>query len=75
MKSDKAPLIIDVQVNMFDEAMPVYNGDHLLQTVTGLIRQARSASMPVLFVRNNGSDHDPGGIYDQPFANDHHFRQ
>lgn len=62
MKSDKALLIIDVQVNMFDEAMPVYNGDHLLQTVTELIRQARLASAPVIFVRNNGSDHDP----DQP---------
>ena len=59
MKSDTALLIIDVQVNMFDEAMPVYDGDRLLQTVTGLIQQARSAGVPVIFVRNNGSDHDP----------------
>jgi nicotinamidase-related amidase len=59
MKSDKALLVIDVQANMFDEAMPVYNGDHLLQTVTRLIRQSRSAGVPVIFVRNNGSDHDP----------------
>jgi nicotinamidase-related amidase len=59
MKSDKALLVIDVQVNMFDEAMPVYNGDHLVQTVTRLIGQARSAGVSIIFVRNNGSDHDP----------------
>ncbi len=59
MNSDKALLVIDVQVNMFDEAMAVYDGDRLLQTLTGLIRQARSADVPVVFVRNNGSDQDP----------------
>lgn len=59
MDSNKALLIIDAQVNMFDEQMPIYDGARLLQTLASLVQQARAAGAPVIFVRNNGSANDP----------------
>jgi nicotinamidase-related amidase len=55
-----ALLIIDVQLGMFDERFPVFNGDDLLSTIQSLIHKARTAQMPIVFVQHNGKDeNDP----------------
>ncbi|GAK57000.1 acetyltransferase, GNAT [Candidatus Vecturithrix granuli] len=59
MKSTNALVIIDAQVNMFDDQMPVFDGDRVLMRLTQLIEQARSARIPVIFIRNNGIEGDP----------------
>jgi nicotinamidase-related amidase len=58
LTAKSALVVIDMQVVMFDESDPVYKGDALLTTVQTLIKQARTAGVPVIFVRH---DDGPGG--------------
>ncbi|TJY40987.1 cysteine hydrolase [Cohnella pontilimi] len=53
MKADTALLVIDVQVGMFSEAYPIYDGDGLLDRVNRLIVQARTSQVPVIYVQHN----------------------
>jgi nicotinamidase-related amidase len=55
MSSDTALMIIDVQMGMFDEDEPVYNGDKLLQTLSQLIERARDADVPIVYIQHNDS--------------------
>ncbi len=55
--TDKALLVIDVQVAMFDE--PVYRGEELLEKLGGLIAQARAANLPVLYVQHCSGPEEP----------------
>jgi nicotinamidase-related amidase len=57
-----ALVIVDTQVNMFDEAFSVYDGKHILETIRGLIDMARAAQADVIYIRNNG----PAGEPDEP---------
>ncbi len=58
--TEKAALVlIDVQANMFDPANPVEGAGPLLERLGGLLRRARDAGAPVVFVRNNGGPEDP----------------
>ena len=59
MNSDKALMIIDVQVGMFDESDPVYAGDNLLNTIKTLISNARQKGVSVVYVQHNG---EPGDL-------------
>lgn len=52
MSGKTALLVIDVQVSMFDESDPVYQGDALLTTIRTLIARAREAGVPVVYVRH-----------------------
>lgn len=52
-------LLIDVQVNQFDPACPVADGEQLLERVTDLLGRARAAKVPVILVRNCGGEVDP----------------
>jgi nicotinamidase-related amidase len=54
-----AILILDAQVNMFDEAQPVYEATDLLVCINSLVARARAAHIPILYVQNNGSAGDP----------------
>ncbi len=54
-----ALLMIDTQANMFDPAHPVVDSVALLERLRGLLERARSAGVPVFFVRNNGGEDDP----------------
>ncbi len=56
MDSQTALLIIDVQLGMFDESDPVYDGPELLEKIKTLIGQARSAGVPVIYVQHNDRD-------------------
>lgn len=57
MKS--ALLVIDVQVNMFDNGAAVHNAHKLLETVGRMITQARVVQVPVIYVQHNGKPGDP----------------
>ena len=57
-----ALLILDAQVNMFDEAFPVYAPLELLEVLISLISRAHTAGAPVVYVQNCGGPGDP----DQP---------
>ena len=51
-----ALLIIDAQNEMFDQSNPVYQSEQLLENLQSLIKKARSAYVPVIYVQHN----DPG---------------
>lgn len=52
-------LLIDVQVNQFDPAYPVANGEQLLERVIDLLGRARAAKVHVILIRNCGGEQDP----------------
>ncbi len=62
MDSATALLVIDAQVNMFDEASSVFDGPALLERMRGLMAQARTAHLPIVHIQNNG----PAGAPDEP---------
>jgi nicotinamidase-related amidase len=53
MKNETALLVIDVQNGLFQEAYPVYDGDGLLDRISGLIKKARACDTPVIYVQHN----------------------
>ena len=53
-----ALVVIDVQVNMFGPA-PVNAAEELLERLVALVKRARAAQAPVVFVRNCGAPGDP----------------
>ncbi len=59
MATDSALLIIDVQNGMFADEYPVHDGEKLLQTLGGLIAQARAAGVPVIYVRHGEAPGEP----------------
>jgi nicotinamidase-related amidase len=58
LTAKSALVVIDMQVVMYAESDPVYQGDTLLTTIQTLIKQARTAGVPVIYVRH---DDGPGG--------------
>lgn len=50
--SHTALLVIDVQQALFEKSTPVHHADELLQTVNDLIRRAREAGAPVIFIQH-----------------------
>lgn len=59
MTMDTALLVIDVQVGMFPEADPVYDGEGLLKRIHTLITKARACSIPVIYVQHNEGEGEP----------------
>jgi len=55
MPTNTALLIIDVQVGMFSLEKAIYDGDALLDRLAALIRKARQAHIPVIYVQNCGN--------------------
>ncbi|WP_458123703.1 cysteine hydrolase family protein [Paenibacillus sp. Z3-2] len=53
MTTHCALLIIDVQVAMFDEADPVYQGEQLLQKIQMLIAKAREAGHSIIYIQHS----------------------
>lgn len=51
--SKTALLIIDAQNEMFDPSNPVYQSEKLLENLRSLIKKARSAKVPVIYVQHN----------------------
>jgi len=59
MSDNVALLIVDMQVNMLDEEMPIYKGREILTTLADLIARARTQGIPVIYVRHNGGPGEP----------------
>lgn len=59
MKKNTALLVIDVQNGMFLESYPVYDGDGLLERISGLIQKARASDVPVIYVQHNEGEGEP----------------
>lgn len=64
MNGDTALLVIDVQVAMFADDDPVYDGANLLEKLKTLIARARAAEIPVIYVRH--SEEGSPMAYGQP---------
>lgn len=62
MNAKQALLIVDAQVNMFDESFSIFKANEIINTLRSLILRAREKSIPVIYVRNNGGEGEP----DQP---------
>ncbi|MEM7030534.1 MAG: cysteine hydrolase family protein [Chloroflexota bacterium] len=60
--TDKALLIIDMQVGNFDDAFPIHQGDKLIANVQHLITQARNSQIPIIYVQHCGGT----GEVDEP---------
>lgn len=56
---DTALLIIDMQLGNFLEPNPVYKGNELLAKVGSLIKRARSAQIPIIYIQHKGGSGDP----------------
>ncbi|MGA9531688.1 MAG: cysteine hydrolase family protein [Anaerolineales bacterium] len=52
-------VVLDTQVNMFDEEFSVHDPEGILSRLEGLISSAKRAKVPLIYVRNNGSEGDP----------------
>ena len=54
-----ALLIIDMQVGLFEAAAPPFEGERVLDTINGLIRNARAAGVAILAARHTGPAGSP----------------
>ena len=59
MATDTALLVVDAQVNMFDESFPIHQGDRLLTQLQKLIHRARDRGILVVYLQNNGDKGEP----------------
>jgi len=59
MGNDTALAIIDVQVGMFEDSDPVFQGTELLEKINSLIDKARAANLAVIFVQHDGEGDHP----------------
>ncbi|MGZ3599456.1 MAG: cysteine hydrolase family protein [Ktedonobacterales bacterium] len=50
--TDTAVLVVDVQVGMFDESDPVYNGEALLDRISYVLDAARRAGLPIIYIQH-----------------------
>jgi nicotinamidase-related amidase len=55
MTSDQAVLIIDVQEGMFMQVEQPYRADQLIANLQHVLQEARSRSVPVVYVRHRPS--------------------
>jgi nicotinamidase-related amidase len=59
MNNNQALLVIDAQINMFNEDFSVYQANQLTKRLQHLVKQARLKGVPVIWIRNNGGKGDP----------------
>ncbi|MFS0871966.1 cysteine hydrolase family protein [Paenibacillus xylanilyticus] len=59
MTTHCALLVIDVQVAMFDESDPVYQGEQLLQNIQKVIAKAREAGHSVIYIQHSEGSGSP----------------
>lgn len=59
MNHNQTLLVIDAQINMFDEDFSVYQPNKLIIKLRHLVEQARLKGIPVIWIRNNGGKGEP----------------
>lgn len=55
----KALIVIDVQLAMFEDTSPVYQGEVLLEKIRTLISKARSEDIPIIYLQHNAGPGKP----------------
>jgi nicotinamidase-related amidase len=53
MEENKALLVIDMQMGLFESSIPVHNARQLLANINALIEQARQHDVPVFFIQHS----------------------
>jgi nicotinamidase-related amidase len=59
VKEKTALIVVDAQVNMFDEKFELYRAKEVLQIIADLLSKARAANVPVYYLQNEGNAGDP----------------
>ncbi len=59
MSNRTAFLVVDTQVNMFNEGIPVFQGERILETISALLTRARAQDVTVIYLRNDGGPGEP----------------
>jgi nicotinamidase-related amidase len=59
MSNRNAFLVVDTQVNMFNEELTVFQGDRILETIAALLDRARAQDATVIYLRNDGGPGEP----------------
>ena len=54
-----ALVVIDLQVAIVDGEEPTYRRDELLETVAGLLAEARKENVPVIFIQHTAAKYEP----------------
>jgi nicotinamidase-related amidase len=52
MDTNKALLVIDIQMGLFEYSNPVHNEEQLLANINSLIEKARENDIPVIFIQH-----------------------
>jgi nicotinamidase-related amidase len=52
-------LVLDLQAGFFELPRPLFRGEELIETVRGLLREARSSGCRIVYVQHSGSHHGP----------------
>ena len=52
-------LVVDLQAGFFELPRPLFHGEELLDTVSGLLREARSSGCRIVYVQHNGGHRGP----------------
>jgi nicotinamidase-related amidase len=55
-QGNAALLVIDVQKGLFERATPIHKAEQVLQNINTLIRDARLAGVPVIFIQHSNED-------------------
>jgi len=54
-RSNMALLVIDVQKGLFERSTPIYKAELVLENINTLIKQARKADVPVVFIQHSNN--------------------
>jgi aminoglycoside 6'-N-acetyltransferase len=52
-------LVLDLQAGFFELPRPLFHGEELLETISGLLREARSGGCHIVYVQHSGGHHGP----------------
>jgi nicotinamidase-related amidase len=56
MSSNTVLLVVDVQLGLFEDFGPLYQGEEVISTIRRLSAEARSAEVPVIYIQHCGNE-------------------
>jgi nicotinamidase-related amidase len=59
MSSNTALVLLDAQVNMFEESTAAYNAEQLLESLQELLLKARQTDVDIFHIQHNGGEGSP----------------
>lgn len=59
MSTETALVLLDTQVNMFEESTAAYDAERLLRRLQVLLLHARQMGLDIIYVRHNGDEGNP----------------